>query len=347
MDFKDLIIQFANRVETICPQIKTEEATKNALIMPFIQLLGYDVFNPFEVNPEYIADLGIKKGEKVDYAILIDGKPCILIECKHYEEKLDPHNSQLFRYFHVSEAKFALLTNGVQFRFYTDLNTPNKMDEKPFFEFDITKIRDNEIAELKKFHKSNFDIDKVTNVASELKFLNEVKTLINREIASPSDELTKYFAKQIHNSAITAKILEQFQPLVKKAFSLILNESISGSLKQALQSEQQNEPTLTETTDKSLINTTEEEVEAFMIIKAILRKDVPIERITMRDAQSYCAILLDDNNRKPIARLYLEGKKWSIQIAADNKEFIRFDILSLDEIYNYSDQLSHAVSLYN
>lgn len=129
MDFKDQIIQLAARVEKMKDQIKTEEATKNALVMPFIQILGYDVFDPFEVNPEFIADLGIKKGEKVDYAIMKDGEP-IIVECKHHLEKLDPHNSQLFRYFHVCKAKFGLLTNGLVYRFYTDLNDANKMDEK-------------------------------------------------------------------------------------------------------------------------------------------------------------------------------------------------------------------------
>src|SRR5215217_8875501 len=178
MDFKDSILHFASRVDKLCPQIKTEEATKNALIMPFIQLLGYDVFNPFEVSPEFIADIGIKKGEKVDYAILNNNKPILLIECKHYTEDLNPHNSQLFRYFHTTDSKFGLLTNGVCFKFYTDLVTPNKMDEKPFFEFNITEIKDNEIAELKKFHKSYFDVENITNTASELKYLNEMKALL-------------------------------------------------------------------------------------------------------------------------------------------------------------------------
>ncbi|MDP3684037.1 MAG: type I restriction endonuclease, partial [Ignavibacteria bacterium] len=127
MEFKDSVLQFSSRVEKLCSQIQTEEATKNALIMPFIQLLGYDVFNPFEVNPEYVADLGIKKGEKVDYAIMKEGQAIMLVECKHYSEKLDPHNSQLFRYFHTTAAKFGLLTNGINFRFYTDLISANKM----------------------------------------------------------------------------------------------------------------------------------------------------------------------------------------------------------------------------
>ncbi|WP_228084981.1 type I restriction endonuclease [Mucilaginibacter sp. JRF] len=207
MDFKDAILQFAARVDKLCPQIQTEEATKNALIMPFIQLLGYDVFNPFEVSPEFIADIGIKKGEKVDYAILSEGNPILLVECKHYTQDLNPHNSQLFRYFHTTAAKFALLTNGVDYRFYTDLITPNKMDEKPFFEFKITDIKENEIAELKKFHKSYFNIDNITNTASELKYLNQIKHLLHQEFGDPSDDFVKYFARKVYPSTITQKVL--------------------------------------------------------------------------------------------------------------------------------------------
>ena len=170
MDFKDEIKQFGDRVEKLKAQISTEEATKNAFIMPFIKALGYDVFDPLEVVPEYVADIGIKKGEKVDYAILKDGHPTILVECKHWGENLDVHNSQLFRYFHTTKAKFGLLSNGIVYRFYTDLVEKNKMDEKPFLEFNVTDIKDNQIEELKKFHKSYFDVDNIVNTASELKY---------------------------------------------------------------------------------------------------------------------------------------------------------------------------------
>jgi hypothetical protein len=347
MDFKDLVYQFSTRVEKLCPQIKTEEATKNALIMPFIQLMGYDVFDPFEVNPEFVADIGIKKGEKVDYAIMKQDKPIILIECKHYTEKLDPHNSQLFRYFHTTEAKFGLLTNGIQFRFYTDLNAPNKMDEKPFFEFDITKIKDNEIHELKKFHRSYFDIENVTSTANELKYLNDLRGLIQKEINLPSEDFVRYFAKQVYHSIVTPKVLEQFTSITKKAFSLIINESISGTLKTALLAEEKNEPALTEDLPKEdKIVTTEEEIEAFMIIKAILRKVVDPRRVTLRDSQSYCAILLDDNNRRPICRLNFNTKQRSVSVALADKSFEKIEINDLDDIYAFAEKLEATVKFY-
>ena len=349
MDFKDQIIQLASRVEKMLPQIQTEEATKNALVMPFIQIMGYDVFNPFEDNPEFIADLGIKKGEKVDYAIMKDSKPTILIECKHHLENLDPHNSQLFRYFHTTPAKFGLLTNGIVYRFYTDLIEKNKMDSTPFFEFRITEIKEAEIAELKKFHKSYFDVENITNTASELKYLNELKALLNKEIASPSESFVTYFTKQIYPGVLTAKVKEQFTPIIKRSFSQLLSDAINDRLKSALNQEKQKDVEEAVKIEEaslesagSTVETTQEEIEGFFIIKSILRKLIEPKRISYRDAQSYFAILLDDNNRKTICRLYLGTKKYLV-ILDENKKEVKQEIASVDEIYNYADLLSDVV----
>ncbi|MDB5128427.1 type I restriction endonuclease [Mucilaginibacter sp.] len=354
MDFKDQILQFASRVEKLCTQIQTEEATKNALIMPFIQLLGYDVFNPFEVNPEFVADLGIKKGEKVDYAIMNDGKPILLIECKHYTQDLNPHNSQLFRYFHTTDAKFGLLTNGINFRFYTDLVSPNKMDDKPFFEFKITDIKDNEIVELRKFHKSYFDVGNITNTASELKYLNQIKQDLNQEFSDPSDEFVKYFTKKVYPGTVTQKVLEQFKIITKKACSIYISDILNERFKSALEMETKKEESLTSSTEISgngevvdNIETTEEETVAYLIVKSILSEKTDAKRIDMRDAQSYCAILLDDNNRKPLCRFYFTDKKKSIAIIDANKVFIKTDIVELDELYKLKKQLFESLDLYS
>jgi hypothetical protein len=353
MDFKDQITQLALRVEKMIPQIQTEEATKNALVMPFIQILGFDVFNPFEVNPEFIADIGIKKGEKVDYAIMKDGEPIIIIECKHHLEKLDPHNSQLFRYFHVSTAKFGLLTNGLIYRFYTDLNEPYKMDDKPFFEFNITEIKEAQLVELKKFHKSYFDIENISNTASDLKYTNELKTLITSELKNPSPVFVKHFAGQVYPGKITEKILTQFTELVKRSSNQVLNDAITDRLKNALVNEEAISNSTEEKTvsqpvmaSESNIETTAEETDAFLIIKAILRKAVDTKRIFIRDSQSYCAILLDNNNRKPICRLNFNGAKKFLSIIQEDKTFSRDELGSLDDIYNLSDNIIKTLDLY-
>jgi hypothetical protein len=353
MDFKDQIKQISERVVKLKEQIQTEEATKNAFIMPFLQALGYDVFNPLEVVPEFVADLGLKKGEKIDYAIFKDGTPTLLVECKHWAQNLNIHDGQLLRYFHVSKAKFGLLTNGVVYRFYSDLVEPNKMDEKPFLEFNITEIKDNQIEELKKFHKAVFDADSIVNTASELKYTNELKHLLHLELTNPSPEFVKHFAKQVYPSNVSAKVLEQFTNLTKKSVQQYISDLITERLKTALNKEDQvakeQEAIQAEQAkvEETKVQTTEEELEGFMIVKTILRQKISITRISYRDAQTYFAILLDDNNRKTICRLYLNGgKKYFVTLDEQKKE-VKNEISSLDDIFKHSDTLLSIVDGYD
>jgi hypothetical protein len=350
MDLKDQIKVIADRTKHK-DQIQTEEATKNAFVMPFLQSLGYDVFNPLEVVPEFIADIGIKKGEKIDYAIFKDGNPTILIECKHWSQNLNIHDGQLLRYFHVSKAKFGILTNGIVYRFYSDLVSPNKMDEKPFLEFNITDVKDNQIEELKKFHKTNFDAESIVNTASELKFMNELKHILNQELTNPTPEFVKHFAKQVYPSVVTAKVLEQFTELTKKSIQQHISDLITERLKTALSKEDEKNSEVNISTEKNLediskVNTTEEELEGFMIVKTILRQKTAVNRVTFRDAQSYFAVFLDDNNRKPVCRLYLNGGKKFIGTFDETKKETKNEIKNLDEIFDYSELLLKTIEAY-
>jgi len=351
MDFKDQIKILGDRVIRLKDQIQTEEATKNAFIMPFIQALGYDVFNPLEVVPEFISDIGIKKGEKIDYAIFIDNKPAILIECKHWNQNLSVHDGQLLRYFHTSKAKFGLLTNGIIYRFYSDLVDVNKMDEKPFLEFNITEIKENQVEELKKFHKSYFDAESIVNTASELKYTNELKQLLHKELNNPSPEFVKLLTKQVYPSVITAKVLEQFTNLTKKSVQQYTSDLITERLKTALTKEDEvakeqdtKSTVIVAIEPENKIETTVEEMEAFMIIKSILRQKIDIKRISYRDAQSYFSVVLDDNNRKIVCRLYLNGnKKYFVTLNEERKE-VKNEIKSLDDLFNFTDQLHSIIA---
>lgn len=357
MDFIDQIKQLGDRVNKLKDNIATEEATKNAYIMPFIQCLGYDVFNPLEVVPEYISDIGTKKGEKIDYAIMKDGHPTILIECKHWQQNLDIHDGQLLRYFHVSKAKFGILTNGIIYRFYTDLVEPNKMDEKPFFEFNITEIKDIQVDELKKFHKSYFEIEKIVNTASELKYTNEIKTILNGEFKNPSESFVKLFVAQVYPGRATEKVMLQFTELVKRSITQVISDIITERLKTALNKETESlkvEENINNSSDgqqspetiEKKIETTVEELEAYYVVKAILRKKVQGSKITYRDAQSYFSILFEDNNRKPICRFYLNGNKKFIGLYDADKKETKLEITSLDDIYKYSNELDTALNSY-
>lgn len=359
MDFKDHIKLLSERVIKLKDNITTEEATKTAFVLPFLQTLGYDVFDPTEVVPEFTCDIGIKKAEKIDYAIYKDGTPILLVECKHWKEDLDSHNGQLFRYFHVSKARFGVLTNGIIYRFYTDLVDKNKMDEKPFFEFNMERYRDSHIEKLREFHKSYFDVDSILNTASELKYTNEIRNAIIREVNDPGDEFVKYFAKPVYPGKIfTNTILEQFRSIVKQAFVQYTNDYMNERLKSAIagnvsvesrpEEKIDNEQILEQKkVEDSGIVTTEEELQGFYIVRSILYPAIAdINRVVYRDTLSYFGILFDDNNRKPICRLHFNTSKKYIETFDESKSGTKYLLESLNDIYKYSEQLISIVNFY-
>ena len=353
MDFKDVVRQIGDRVGKLKENIQTEEATKNAFIMPFIQALGYDVFNPLEVVPEYVTDIGTKKGEKIDYAIFRDGSPVILVECKHWAQNLDLHDGQLLRYFHVSKAKFGILTNGVKYKFYSDLVEANKMDEKPFFEFEIAEINDVQVEELKKFHRDYFKIEEILNTASELKYIKEIKNILNSEFKVPSDTFVKFFVNQVYPGRATEKVMAQFQEYVRKSCSQTVNDWITDRLKSALNKESEENTAIsvsmesTPVVEEKKIETTVEEMEAYFIVKSILRTQVDATRVVYRDAQSYFSIILDDNNRKPICRFYFNGNKKMMGVFDSSKAETKIEIKTLDDIFLQSTALNQIVESYH
>ena len=348
MELQNKLKALADKINQLKDKIETEESTKHAFVLPFINTLGYDTFNPIEVVPEFTADLGLKKGEKVDYAIFQNDIPILIIECKNWKESLDNHNSQLFRYFHTTKTRFALLTNGIQYRFYTDLEQTNKMDEKPFLEFDITKIKDNDVHEIAKFHKSNFDVDKIVNNASGLKYTKELKKCISEELTTPTYDFVKLFANKVYSGRLTEKVMKEFTDLVHKAFNQTVSEKVNDRLNAALnkETEKQQLDAIEVKEEESKIVTTEEELEGFRIVVAILRRKLPISRIAYRDTQSYFGILLDDNNRKPLCRLHFNGGIKYLGLFDDNKNETREMIESIDDIYQFEEALLRTVNLY-
>jgi hypothetical protein len=353
-DLKLKLEQLHQRVDSLKDQINTEEATKNAFVMPFIQILGYDIFNPTEVIPEYICDIGTKKGEKIDYVIMKDGEPILIIECKHWKEKVDAHNSQLHRYYHVSKSRFGVLTNGHTYDFYTDLEKPNIMDDKPFFTLDLSNLKDTSLKILEKFTKNGYSLEDILDSAEALKYIKAIRTEFEKELKEPSDEFVKLLVNRFFQKPLTANRMIAFKEYSKKAISSSINESINFRLKNALDI---NETISTKET--SQINpidqniempkfiTTEEEIEGSQIIKAILRENLSATRIAFRDTQSYFGILLDDNNRKPICRLHFNSANKYVELfhnGKDNGE--KRAINSLEDIYDFKKELLETIKIY-
>jgi predicted type IV restriction endonuclease len=339
--FAGQIRALAQRIQKLMPNIATEEATKTSVIMPFFQILGYDVFNPEEFLPEFVADVGIKKGEKVDYAILQNGQPLILIEAKSINERLEKHDSQLFRYFGTTKAKFAILTNGLIYRFYTDLEEQNKMDSDPFFEFNITEMRDNQIAELYKFRKNDFDLDNILNTASELKYIGDITGFLSTQWENPSDEFIAFILANVYSGKKTKSVIEKFNSVVKKSLKQFVNDSVNDKLKAALNNSN-TEAAATIEKSKDIVDeniqkpenegqqivTTEEEIEGYVTIKILLKDEINPERIFYRDNLSYFNILVDNNIRKWVCRLGLNSSNKYVQFNDENRTTINIDRIS-------------------
>ena len=356
MELKTKLEQLHQRVDNLKEQIQTEEATKNAFIMPFIQILGYDIFNPIEVIPEFVCDIGTKKGEKVDYMIMKDGEPILVIECKHWKENADAHNSQLHRYYHVSKARFGILTNGIIYNFYTDLEKPNIMDEKPFLTINLDDLKDSSIKVLEKFTKTSYDLESILDSAESLKYIKAIRKEFETEIDNPSDEFIKLLVNRFFDRPLTANRLSIFRKYTKRALTSSINESISSRLKSALSINENIHDTKTKENEvldsidensESKVVTTEDEIEGFQIVKAILREVISADRIAPRDTQSYFGVLLDDNNRKPLCRLHLNGGKKYIELFHNGKDAgEKILINSLDDIYNHKTELQKTVDNY-
>jgi hypothetical protein len=376
MAFSDGLASIAKKIRDMRDSVETEEATKNAFIMPFISsVLGYDVFDPSEVIPEFTADVGVKRGEKVDYAIFKDGLIQILIECKKIGDPLDlRYASQLFRYFAVTSARIAILTNGQQYHVYTDGDMPNRMDEKPFLMFDLLDIDRTLVPEIQKFSKESFDIDSVVSAAEELKYIGGIRRIIASEVKEPSEEWVRFFVNRIYEGRTTQRILDQFRPLVAKALNQYVGDQVNSRLKTALgddapdpnrsteiaptpapaqqpigQAVIADQPVEAATVADPDVVTTDEELEGFNIVRAIAVSEVPPERIHYRDGKAYFAVLLDDNNRKPIIRLNLNGKsvKFVTTFEQGKDVGVRRDIASVVDIYKVaSDEIRQTIRRY-
>ena len=349
MEFEEKLREFSKRVEKLIKSIKTEEATKTSMIMPFFSLLGYDVFDPDEFIPEYVADVGIKKGEKVDYAIALDGKVTILIEAKSINENLQKHDSQLFRYFGTTTAKIAILTNGIKYKFYTDLEETNKMDITPFLEINILDLKENDIAELKKFCKEIFDINTIINTASNLKYASSIEKILSEEFVNPSEDFIKLVLnKGVYEGVKTQNIIEKYRPILKKSINYYINSLVNQKLQNALNNStvENNEEDITDISQEESIVTTNEELECYYIVKSILSEFVNPNQLYYKDTYSYFGILYENKVTKWICRIYLKENVKYIVIPNENKNEVRYEINEIIDIYKLREKLVERLKMF-
>lgn len=342
MSFKEDVADLAKRAISAQAIAQTEEATKNAIVMPFLRVLGFDVFDPTQIIPEFVADVGLKKGEKIDYAAKIGDRIEYLVEAKSVSTNLrDAQYSQLFRYFHTCDANIGILTNGLHIWFFTDLEAPNKMDATPFFKFDLLSYDDNDLKELEKFHKNNFSIENIQAAASSLKYLRGAMSFIEAQWASPDEEFVRLVARGFYEGKLTGQVVNDLKPIVKRAFDDVFRQRAKHKIDVAFD---RGSDEAIPAVDENKIETTEEELQGFMIVRAIAAEVAPVSRIVLRDAQSYCAILFDDNNRKPIARLHFNGKTKFVTVFGADKEGVRHDVAQVEDIFKLAAPLKAVIA---
>jgi len=349
MDFADEVRRFVERIQNIRKNLISEEAVKQSLVLPLLQLLGYNVFDPGELIPEFMADpknqIGIKKGEKVDYAVVSEGNPLFLIEVKGSDAQLDPHMSQVIRYFASTPAKFAIITNGIKYLFFTDINATNIMDSSPFLTINLEPdIRDSEIAELKKFHKSYYNANDIFSSATTMKYGSSIKQYLKEQLVNPGDDFARFVVKKVYDGFVTKAVITEFTPIMKRAFSQYVNEEVSDRLKTALNDAKGIENEGGEIKPLPKIETTDEEIESYHIIRSMLRKYVSADKIQYKDTQSYFAIQYEGHSWKWICRLSLgPNQKCVVFPDAVGENDRKKTIESIDKLYELEGLFKKAL----
>lgn len=351
MDFSEQIMKLSERAQKIKHSLTTEEATKTSLILPFINALGYDIFDPIEVVPEFTADVAGRKGEKIDYAIMHEGKPIILIECKCCGSILDnsDKHEQLHRYFITVDSRIGILTDGIRYLFYSDIDESKKMDSRPFMEINLDDVDVTLIPELRKLCKGKFDLQTALDTAYELKYNREFKNILLKQMTEPSEGFVDFFIRETYEGRATKNIREQFTSYVNRAFNEFIAERIDDRLKNALAATPKKEEIPSPETDEqeNTVITTEDELLAYYLVKSLLMDTISPNRIHLRDVLSYSSVLLDDNNRKPIVRFYFNNpERKRIELFNQQKERTLHDIEKIEDILFHTEIIKRTAQLY-
>lgn len=362
MTFEENIREFVKTIPNKLEHIDSEETTKIALITPFLRELGYDTADPSVVKAEYTADVGTKQGEKVDFAILDDGEPVVFIECKPVNKELSKDNiSQLFRYFSITNVQIGILTNGVDYLFYTT-GEDNRMDDKPFMEINLLNLTKKDISELEKFAKDNFSVDNAVSRADDLKYRNLIKKTLIKEFEEPSDEFIKVIGKQVYDGILTQNVKDRFGKIIVSVNTEFINERVQKRLADAVESNdikveketEEEQQAIEESKSDDGIVTTDEELEGFYIVKSIASENDNADYVAMRDQKKYCNILFDDNKYYPIVRFYFNNpKRLKIELydkvtrrENGGKVGDKINIENVSDIYQYKDRISNLIEKY-
>jgi hypothetical protein len=295
MAFTDDIARYTDQIRGRLDHVKGEEATKQALVIPFLQVLGYDVFDPREVRPEYVADFATKKSgqfEKVDYAVFMAGSPAFFVECKPLGAPLEDHGGQLARYFNATPSvRIAMITDGVKIMVYTDLNHTNVMDPTPWLNINLLALKPAEIEVLRRFRKADFSAEETHALAEEMVYYSAMTDLVGTQFQAPTDSFVRWAAGELPSvGRVTDKLIKRLTPILKKAMQSVLVDQVTRSLERTEEPVTAPVMPLIPEESKSAVITTPEELEVYKSIKDIILQEHPDATIGYNDTKSYFTI---------------------------------------------------------
>jgi hypothetical protein len=345
MGFAEDLARHAEQIKSRVAHIKGEEATKHALVVPFLQVLGYDVFDPRQVQPEYVADFAKKKAgqfEKIDYAVWLEEAPQIFIECKPIGGVLADHDGQLGRYFNATPSvKVAMLTDGVRLRVFGDLQQPNIMDTTPWLDVDLTALKPAEIEALRRFRKVDFSSDEIVALAEEMVYFNSMVSFLAVQLREPTETFVRFVAGEISTAGrVTQKVVERLAPILRKAIQTAILDHVARSFERAAdphpttsdlppappKAMPNDAPIAVQSIDavpegRAGIVTTAEELQCWEQIKELIQEVNSGAPLGYRDAKAYFTI-------------YQTGlRKWFLRLNATKAPFwMTFRGMSVDEL---------------
>ena len=341
-EFKKKVLAHVEHIKTVGNHCTTEETTKQALILPLLNILDFSPFDPQKVKAEHGADFkGAKANERVDYALFSDGLPVMFIEAKPYNNKLTNHDGQLSRYFNSTPSvTIAAITNGIQWRFFTDLKLPNVMDTEPFYVVNFEKLKDTDVEQLANFRYDMFNPDKLKSFAEERSYLDLLTTAIGTCLREVDQDFVRFITTRANlTPKLTTKFLESITPLVKQS----LKDAISGMVISGLSapvtapaqvpensrqvaSEETPPSAMADPTNPKIVTTVAEQ-KILSIIKDLVSGIVSEDDIVAKDTESYYSVLFQNKTNRWIVR-YIGDKKrpqvyFPIELSDQHKATIR------------------------
>ncbi len=310
-EFLTELKQHTEHIKKVGEHCTTEETTKQALILPMLDILGFCPYDPTKVIAEYQADFpGAKSAERVDYALFCHESLVMLIEAKPFSEKLGGHSPQLSRYFNaLPDVAIGIITNGREWRFFTDLARKNVMDTKPFLSVNLLAADESDLKRFAAFCYDKFEPEKLRQVAEESSYLQLFTAVVNESLRTVPLDFVRYVAGKSNLSRqLTAKFLESITPIVRTAVSKAVSDTVVSGLSSpaVLESETDEEAVPWEerddiNPDNEKIVTTVKEKRLYILLTNLLGDNADI---ALKDTESYCAYLYQNKTNRWLLRYY-------------------------------------------